>query len=97
MMCCDFGSLAQQCYLYIAVQSSKNDVSEKVGTMGVLYKGKIMKKWGRASRDRILSRGLKIASLLLKIGHYYPLAPPIPWKLETFPFFLLIFIIRGHL
>ena len=28
---------------------SKNYVSEKVGTVGERYKGKIMKKWGRTS------------------------------------------------
>ena len=33
----------------LGVGSSKNYVSEKVGTMGELYEGKITKKWGRAS------------------------------------------------
>ena len=47
--------------------------------------------------DRILPRVLKIATLPPKIAHPYPLTPPIPWKLETLPFLLLIFIIHIHL
>ena len=34
---------------FLGLGSSKNRVSEKVGTVGALYEGKIMKKWGRTS------------------------------------------------
>ena len=34
---------------YFGVGTSKNYVSEKVGTVGELHEGKIIQKWGRAS------------------------------------------------
>ena len=39
---------------------------------------------------------LKVASLPLTIAQTNTLGPPIPWKLETFPFLLFIFIIHSH-
>ena len=60
----------------------KKYVSEKVGTVGELYEGKITTKMGYITVDSILPRVLKIAILRLKIAHPSPLYPYHPHTME---------------
>ena len=51
---------------------------------------------GHITIDRMLPTVVKNSHLTPKNSPSPPFSPPIPWKLETFPFLLLIFIIHGY-